>query len=91
MPKPSLKHGPSGVSNAKAQPYRLVGGSHNAPRFFQPAMVMARQVQPSDFRQTATYATGVQGGILAKLVMKQALSAEEMELIGWQHLHCRGA
>ena len=78
----SDKNGVSGQNNAKHQSYRLVGGSHDNPRFFQPAMQMARSVQPSDFRQTATYATGIQGGILAKLVMKQELTTEEKALIG---------
>ena len=79
--RPSQKHGVSGVSNAKSQPYRLVGGSHDNPKLFCPAAAMARSVNASDFRQTATYASGIQGGILYKLVMKQPLSDEEQALI----------
>lgn len=83
MPRPSAKHGPSGVSNAGHQPYRLVGGDHHHPRIFSPpAAAHARHVGASDFRETATYAAGVQGGILAKLVMKQPLSDYEKAVIG---------
>ena len=78
---PSKKHGESGVSNAKNQPYRLVGGSHDNPKLFCPPAAMARSVNASDYRATATYASGIQGGILYKLVMKQPLSDEEQALI----------
>ena len=81
MARPSQKHGPSGVSNALHQPYRLVGGSHDRPMYFQREMIMARNSQPSDFKKTATYANGILGGILAKLYMKIALSQEEQELV----------
>ena len=79
---PSKRKGVSGAQNAKHQPYRLVGGDHDHPRFFQTEMNMARGVRPSDFRQTAIYATGIQGGILAKLVFGQPLTTEEAALIG---------
>lgn len=82
MPRPSQKHGPSGVSNAAHSPYRLVGGDHHHPRFFQPEMIMAQKLSPSDYHQTATYANGVLGGILAKLHFGQQLSDFEKQLIG---------
>jgi hypothetical protein len=81
MARPSQRQGVSGANNAMHQAFRLCGGSFNSPVYHQPEMKLTRSVQPSDFRQTATYATGVQGGILAKLVMKVPLSEDEKQLI----------
>ena len=79
--RPSQKQGVSGANNALHIAYRKCGGAFDRPAYHQPEMKMTRSVQPSDFRQTATYATGVQGGILGKLVMGISLSDDEKQLI----------
>lgn len=81
MPRNSLKHGVAGQSHAAHSAYRLNGGSHDHPLFFQPEMKMARTVQPSDFRETAMYANGVLGGILGKLVLGIPLSPDEQSIV----------
>lgn len=81
MARPSQRLGIAGANNALHQPFRLVGGSFTSPRYFQPEMQLTRTVHASDFRRTATYASGVQGGILAKLVFGPALSDFEKQLI----------
>ena len=62
--RPSEKRGATGASNAKVIPYRYLGGTHDKPIPRTVVDRLARSVGASDFRETATYATGMYGGVL---------------------------
>lgn len=59
------KRGESGVANAKANPYRYQGGDYDHPVLMDPRAREALRSQPSDYKNTATYANGLMGGVLA--------------------------
>ena len=62
------KRGESGVSNAKSNPYRYIGGSHENPVLTLQAARQALRERPSNFKATAHYANGMMGGALAALL-----------------------
>lgn len=63
--RPSQKHGTSGVSNAAAKPYRLVGGTHDHPRHFSPETSAAFKTSAGRFQDYAPFHRGMIGGLMA--------------------------
>lgn len=75
----SEKGGVSGATNAKHQPYRLVGGDHQSPLMFGLSCGGPRQVQPSDYHDTSTFEIGLIGGLLAARLGFKFNGSEQLE------------